>query len=517
MFKKLDKLILKAFVWPFIATFFITLFVFMMQILWKYIDDLVGKGLDMLTLTKFLIYASATLVTLAMPISILLSSIMTFGKLGENFELVAIKSSGISLLRFMRPLFFVSVLLSGVAFLFANYIAPVANLKFAVIYHDIYEKSPAFDLKDDVFYNGFQGFSIKVDKKDEDKSTLHKVLIYEQSNGVQDNTIISESGKMSVSTDKKFLEFRLENGNRYEENGTFNSTKNEFINLGFKEYNKLFDLSQLNLQKTSDSLFMNNIRMKTMRQLNVDLDSLKKVPDSLYRRNKTLLASYIKYSKFKDSVPSKKEIISIKEKAVSKEITAKETAAAKETTLLKQTTHTKGKIINKKVKSFDSLIPDSLQTAVFDQTLADVSNTRNVLQMASADYKSQNDDFALHEIEWHKKLSLSIACLVLFFIGAPLGSIIRKGGLGLPLVMALLFFMIFYLLNIFGEKFTKDHILIPIIGMWLPVIVLSPVGFFLTYKAMHDSQLFNKEYYYRFFRKVKLSLRGVIGNPFKEN
>jgi len=485
MFKKLDKLILKAFVGPFIATFFITLFVFMMQILWKYIDDLVGKGLDMLTLTKFLIYASATLVTLAMPIAILLSSIMTFGKLGENFELVAIKSSGISLLRFMRPLFFITILLSGVAFLFANYIAPVANLKFAVIYHDIYEKSPAFDLKDGVFYNGFRGFAIKVDKKDKDRSTLHKVLIYEQSNGVQDNTIISESGKMAVSADKKFLEFRLENGNRYEENGTFNSTQNEFINLGFKEYTKLFDLSQLNLQKTSDSLFMNNIRMKTMRQINVDLDSLKKVPDSLYGRNKTLLASYVKYQKFKDTVPAKKEMVIAKEKIPAK----------------------------KAVSNFDSLIPDSLRTLVYSATIAEVNNARNVLQMASVDYKNQNDDFTSHEIEWHKKLSLSIACIVLFFIGAPLGSIIRKGGLGLPLVMALLFFMIFYLLNIFGEKFTKDHVLIPIIGMWLPVIVLSPVGFFLTYKAMHDSQLFNKEYYYRLFKNIRLALTGIIGNP----
>lgn len=483
MFKKLDKLILKAFVWPFIATFFITLFVFMMQILWKYIDDLVGKGLDMLTLTEFLIYASATLVTLAMPIAILLSSIMTFGKLGENFELVAIKSSGISLLRFMRPLFFVSIVLSGIAFLFANYIAPVANLKFAVIYHDIYEKSPAFDLKDGVFYDGFRGFSIKVDKKDKDRSTLHKVLIYEQANGVQDNTIISESGKMSMSTDKKFLEFKLENGNRYEENGTFNSTKNEFINLGFKEYNKLFDLSQLNLQKTSDSLFMNNIRMKTMRQLNVDLDSLKKVPDSFYKRNKNQLAFYVKYSNFKDSVATKKETAMVKEK-----------------------------IPFKKVTAFDALIPDSLQTVVFEQTLNNVNNARNLLQMAAVDYKSQNDDFTQHEIEWHKKLSLSIACLVLFFIGAPLGSIIRKGGLGLPLVMALVFFMIFYLLNIFGEKFTKEHTLIPIVGMWLPVIVLSPVGFFLTYKAMHDSQLFNKEYYYRLFKNIGLASGRVFGH-----
>ncbi len=488
MFKKLDKLILKAFVGPFAATFFITLFVFMMQILWKYIDDLVGKGLDILTLTQFLIYASATLVTLAMPIAILLSSIMTFGKLGENFELVAIKSSGISLLRFMRPLLFVTIFLSGIAFLFANYIAPRANLKFAVIYHDIYEKSPAFDLKDGVFYNGFRGFSIKVDKKDQDRSTLHRVLIYEQSNGVQDNTIISESGIMSMSNDKKFLQFRLKNGNRYEENGTFNSTQNEFIQLSFKEYNKLFDLSQLNLQKTSDSLFMNNIRMKTMRQLNVDLDSLKKVPDSLYKRNQSLLASYVKYSKFKDSIPTKKEV-----------------AVAKQAEAIKE------KNSSKKITSFDSLIPDSLKTIVYDQTIADVSNARNVIQMASVDYKSQNDDFTSHEIEWHKKLSLSIACLVLFFIGAPLGSIIRKGGLGMPLVMALLFFMVFYLLNIFGEKFTRDYVLVPIIGMWLPVIVLTPVGFFLTYKAMHDSQLFNKEYYYRFFKNIRIATQTVFG------
>ena len=332
-----------------------------------------------------------------------------------------------------------------------------------MIYHDIYEKSPAFDLKPGIFYDGFRGFSIKVDKKDKD--TLGNVLIYEQTNTVQDNTIVSESGKMTVSDDKKFLEFRLRNGNRYEEKGNYNSQKNEFIDLGFKEYNKLFDLSQLNLQKTSDSLFMNNIRMMTMRQLSVDMDSLKKVPDSAFKKNSRQLTTYIKYSKFKDSLPTKKEA-----------------SVAKEN------------IPVKKIASFDALIPDSLKPVVYSQALNDVLMTRNLLQMTSSDYKAQTNDYTQHLIEWHKKLSLSIACIVLFFIGAPIGSIIRKGGLGMPLVMALLFFMIFYLLNIFGEKFTKDHVLIPIVGMWLPVIILSPVGFFLTYKAMHDSQLFNKEY-----------------------
>ncbi len=474
MFKKLDKLILKAFLWPFIATFFITLFVFMMQILWKYIDDLVGKGLDFLTLTKFLIYASATLVTLAMPIAILLSSIMTFGKLGENFELVAIKSSGISLLRFMRPLFFVSILLTGVAFLFANYIAPVANLKFAVIYNDIYRKSPAFDLKDGVFYNGFRGFSIQVGKKEKDKSTLHNVLIYEQSDGVQDNTIISESGKMTVSSDKKFLEFRLQNGHRYSEKGEFNSPNNEYIQMGFKEYNKLFDLTQLNIQKTSDSLFMNNMRMKTLRLLDKDLDSLQKIPDSLIKQTRSDMKAYLQFAKYKDTVRTKKQM-AIAEK----------------------------KIEIKKIKSFNDLIPDSLKLLVHDQAATTVANVRSLLEVTTGNYNNQLEDITLHKVEWHKKLSLSVACLVLFFIGAPLGSIIRKGGLGLPLVVALIFFLIFYLLNIFGEKFARDNVLDPVTGMWLPVIVLTPVGFFLTYKAMHDSQLFNKEYYYRGIKKIK--------------
>ncbi len=485
MFKKLDKLILKAFLGPFIATFFITLFVLMMQILWKYIDDLVGKGLDIGTLTKFLIYASATLVSFALPIAILVSTIMTFGKLGENFELVAIKSSGVSLLRFMRPLLVVAVFLTGLAFVFANYITPVANLKFAVIYNDIYRKSPAFDLKDGVFYNGFKGFSIKVGHKEKDRSTLHHVLIYEQTNGLQDNTIIAENGKMNLSADKKFLEFHLQNGHRYSEKGQFNTVNNEFVQLGFKEYTKLFDMTQLNLQKTSDSLFMNNMRMKTLRQLDKDLDSLKNVPDSLVKRNLNSLKVYLQYMKFKDST-SKPEQIAAAEKILA----------------------------GKKIKTFDDLIPDSLKRSVRDQAASAISGMRSVMEINSGQFDINFDDITQHKIEWHKKLSLSIACIVLFFIGAPLGSIIRKGGLGMPLVVALIFFLVFYLLTIFGEKFTKDHVTNPIIGMWLCVIVLAPIGFFLTYKAMHDSQLFNKEFYYRLaknFRKLAAKVFSIAG------
>lgn len=463
MIKKLDKLILKAFLWPFIATFFIALFVLMMQTIWKYIDDLVGKGLDFVTLTQFIIYASATMVMLAMPIAILLSSIMTFGKLGESFELVALKSSGIPLLRFMRPLFFVVILLCGVTFMFANYIIPVANLKFAVLYNDIYRKSPAFDLKDGIFYNGFRGYAIKVGKKEKDKTTLRNVLIYEQSTGPQENTVISEKGVMKISPDKKFLEFKLQNGFRYQEKGYMNNVNNEFIRLGFKEYNKLFDLSQLDFQKTADSLFKTGFRMQTVRQLDKAIDSLDRYPDSFARRSKREL---------NELVPSLAQVDSA------------------------------GSSTTPHLKSFDDLIPDSLKSLINERALNTVSSLKNTSLVTSNDFLSRTNDLTLHLMEWHKKFSLSVACLVLFFIGAPLGSIIRKGGLGMPLVVAIIFFLIFHLFNMFGEKFVRQGLLNPLGGTWLPVFALSPVGIFLTYKASMDSQLFSKEYYYRFFKKM---------------
>ena len=274
MIKKLDKLIIKSCLGPFIVTFFVSIFVLMMQIIWKYIDDLVGKGLDFYTIGQFIWYASASLITLAMPIAILISSIMTFGNLGESFELVAIKSSGISLLRFMRPLMFIAILLSGITFLFANYVIPYANLKFVTLYYDINYKKPAFDLKEGVFYTQIPGYAIKAGKKDADGKTIHNVIIYDQSNYLQDNSIVAETGVMSISKDKNFLEFNLENGYRYQERGNATDSATEFIRLGFKEFKKLFDLSVLQKQNTNDSIFKNNQKMLSARQLTKNIDPL---------------------------------------------------------------------------------------------------------------------------------------------------------------------------------------------------------------------------------------------------
>lgn len=218
MFKKLDKLVIKAFIGPFIVTFFITLLVLVLQFFWLYIDDFVGKGLSTSIILKFIWYQSAVLVPLALPLAVLLSSLMTFGNLGESFELVAIKSSGISLLRFMRPLFFISVLISGVAFMFSNYIIPVATLKSRTLLSDIVFAKPAFDLREGVFYNKIPGYAIKIGQKDAD-SIIKDVVMYEQDNPLQDNFIIAKSGIMRVSEDKRFLEFYLKDGWRYQERG----------------------------------------------------------------------------------------------------------------------------------------------------------------------------------------------------------------------------------------------------------------------------------------------------------
>ena len=276
MLKKLDKLILKAFTGPFVATFFILLFVLVMQFFWKYIDDLVGKGLDFLTVLELTGYVTINTVPLALPLAVLISSIMTFGNLGETYELVAIKSSGIPLLRFMRPLMVVSAIICLFAFFLANYMVPRANLKFYTMLYDIRVAKPAFDIKEGIFYDKLPNYAIKVGRKDKDGTGIYDVIIYENDYKMQDNIITAEKGKMSISPDKKFLEFSLENGGRYVERGPYNSVQTDYMRIGFSSYKKVFDLSSFKVMKTPDSLFKNNWMMLNVFQLNKASDSIKK-------------------------------------------------------------------------------------------------------------------------------------------------------------------------------------------------------------------------------------------------
>ncbi len=476
MFKKLDKLILKAFVGPFIATFFITLFVLVMQFFWKYIDDLVGKGLDLTSILKLTSYVTATAIPLALPLAILISSIMTFGNLGESFELVAIKSAGISLLRFMRPLVMVAILISVIAFLISNYVIPVANMKFTAMLYDIRVAKPAFDIKEGIFYDKIPGYAIKVGKKDQDGIGIHKIIIYENQYALQDNMIIAEDGTMKLSEDKKFLEFDLQRGWRYQEKGAYNSASTEYYRLGFQNYKKVFDLSSFDVLKTPDSLFKGSYRMLNIKQLNKVTDSVQKAADTLIgKRMDQEVTSYFYFGKqFKKGwtiQPPK---------------------------------------FKKGIKIYQQLLPDSGKNVIFTKAADKIQLMKSALDLITLDYGTKKQDLILYDIEWHKKFALSFACFVLFLIGAPLGSIIRKGGLGMPLVIAVIFFLIFHLMNMFGEKFVTQDIMTPFAGIWLPSYVLMPVGIFLVYKAMNDSQLFNNEFYFNIIKKIGRFIKPIL-------
>ena len=467
MFKKLDKLIIKAFIGPFVATFFITLLVLVMQFFWLYIDDFVGKGLGVNVVLEFIWYQSATLVPLALPLAVLLSSIMTFGNLGESYELVAIKAAGISLLRFMQPLFLVTVVICGIAFLFSNNIMPVANLKSRTMLSDIYYAKPAFNIKEGTFYSATSDFAIKIGKKEKD-SILHDVIIYERGDSpLQDNFLIAESAIMSITPNKRFLQLKLHNGWHYQERGNRGDPNSDYIRMGFKEYKKQFDLSSLGLKRTADSVYRNNQRMLSMRQLDKAIDSIKRKSNAIPAKVKREVLSNLVFVKYIDS-------------------------------------NWKNPGVKLAAPTFWNSLSDSLKEVLRPRISGQLSSMKINNEIALSDYKDRQKDLRYHQIEWHRKISLSLACLVLFLIGAPLGSIIRKGGVGSPLVFSIMFFMIFYFLGSTGEKFAKAGAWSPFWGMWLSTFVLVPMGIFLTYKALRDSQLFNKEFYYRISRRWRL-------------
>ncbi len=441
-----------------------------MQFFWLYIDDLVGKGLDFLTIAKLIGLVSVSTFTTALPLALLFSSIMTFGNLGESFELIAIKAAGIPLVRFMRPLFVFALFLAGVAFLFANNIIPVTQMKLTSLKYDIIVAKPALDIKEGVFYDKIDGYVIKLGKKESNDSVIRNIVIFEKKFNLQDNIILAESGVMRVSKDKRFLEFILFNGWRYQERGLKNNTATEFTRLNFKEYKKVFDLRSFGMNKSTDNLY--DPKMLSVRQLGKAIDSLDNKDSIYYSRTIGELGPYLKFLTYKDSTAAFKSI---------------------------------GKV--SPIKKFNEIVPDSLRSSVQETVNYSFSSLLNNLGSIRDIYNENVTNSIIHSIEWHRKFTLSFACIILFLIGAPLGSIIRKGGLGTPLVSAIVFFVLFYLLNNFGEKFAKSGEWSVYTGMWFSSILLLPVGLFLTYKAMRDSQLFNQEFYYRLLQPIKVTLR----------
>jgi len=475
LIKKLDILIIRSFVGPFIVTFFVSLFVLVMQFFWLYMDELIGKGLGIWMILQLLFFMSATMVPLALPLGILLASIMTFGNLGESFELVAIKAAGISLLRFMRPLLFVIIGLGGFAFLFNNNIIPVANLKALSLLYDLRNSKPSLNIRAGQFNKDIEGYSIRVGEKDKNGHTIRDVIIYDHSSGYgNDNVVIAKEGDMLPAENKQILIFRLKEGWRYDESALRGGVQRyEQKRIYFKKWDKVFDLSSFKLSRTNEDLFKNAYQMMNIRQLNEGIDSIRRDDKRIAGNVSSYLSPYISLG-----------IYAKDEKALRNRIDSATASITYDSTFL-------------------AYVPDSLRGQVVDLTMSHVRNSKGLLDISASDKRIKKENYIKFNIEWHRKFTLSFACVLLFLIGAPLGAIIRKGGVGMPMIIAISFFILFHIMTIVGEKLAKSYALEPLPGMWMATAMLLPIAFFLLNVARKDSQIFSKELYVRGWLTIK--------------
>lgn len=471
--KKLHALVIKAFIGPFIATFFITLFVLLMQFIWKYLDDLIGKGLDPLTVGELMVYASASLVPLALPLAVLLSSTMTFGALAEHYELVALKSSGNSLLRVMAPLVLLVGIISVGAFYFSNNVIPVANLKRSTLLFSIRKAKPSLNIREGEFYTGLDGYNIKVASKENDGKLLKDIIIYDRSNGSGPKKVIrAKEGEMYSSEDNKFLILKLFEGNSYE-----NLTKSKaegkrkfpFVRTSFKEEEIRFDLSSFQLERAQEDMFKDHFRMLTISQLESSIDSLEKKSS---KRKEEYVEQATERLKF----------------AIDSSISEK---IAYQTEVTDSASHY---ILDK--------FPTRKHKGILDAAANLIRNNASFLRTIEREFKSRDERVAVHEIEWHRKFTLSVACLVFFFIGAPLGAIIRKGGLGMPFIFSTVIFIIFHVISMTTEKMAKLGAMDTTLGMWFATLIIVPIGAFLTYQTYRDAKLMNMETYANGIKKL---------------
>jgi len=442
------------------------MFVLLMLFLFKYIDDLIGKGFQWYIILELMMYNSATNVAMALPLSVLLSSIMTYGSLGENYELVAIKSAGISLRRAMYPMMVVVLVLSVAAFFFSDYMLPVANLKYYSLLYDARKQKSADLLPENVFSNRFPGYSIRVRQKDPDGQTLHGIMIY--SRGVPESNWIvtfAESGLMYRSKDDLYLILKLNNGVRYEESpGTSGyNPRQKLTRFRFKGTEQKFSLEGLTMKRTDENEFRNASQMMNLRQIQHYVDSSNRNIDSTVNTNFALVTPSIKYF----AMPQMAKVKPIKADSV----------------LLHG--------LNDKLNALNN-------------SSSEVRQIQDMMKNRANGHSDITKNVRRYVLEYQKKFTLGAACIVLFLIGAPLGAIIRKGGLGLPVVVSVVFFLIYHIITTIGEKSAKEGDLSPLIGAWVAIAALFPIGLFLTYKAATDSALFDMDMYKRYFKRFRI-------------
>ncbi len=566
--RKIDKLVLDAFIGPFIITFLVVVFILLNIQMIRYFDDIIGKGLDWYLVAQLFFYFGVVTTPTALPLAVLLSALIAYGNLGEHFELTAIKGAGISLTRTIRPIFFFVLILTGFAFYSNNYWVPKAALEAYSLLYDIKQKKPALDLREGTFYNGIPDISIKVNKKFEDGITVKDLILYDhRKNDGNKDVIIADSGKMYTILNERYLKLELFDGYKYTEGlsgdsemiGQKKNAKSEtFSRSKFTKSQVVFDLSSFELERTDKKWFQGNRIMRNLNELDSDLDSIRKevlkqrmayyinrpamflyharrdsvvMPPEVYEykiwHDSVTRAKYIKDEEKRklttvDST-NKKAIPATKRKALAdKNIKV-------EKNLLKKTDSTSiadpEKVAASKVEQTQSvavrsdsarIIAEHKLDSVFSkESTADMIQSaanaarqvQNQMAGTNAELDRYKKDMIIFNIQWHKIIASSFACVAMFLIGAPLGAIIKKGGLGVPFLVSVLFFIIYYVLTIQGEKFAKQGNMSVIAGVWLPDLILLCIGLFFLRQARIDARLFETDFYNVVFDKLKLWLK----------
>ena len=478
--KKLDQYILKKFLPLFAAAFFICLFVFMMQFTWRYVDELIGKGLSVDILAEFFWHMGITLIPTSLPLAVLLASLITFGNMGEQLELLSMKAAGVSLIRIMRPILLVTIFITGISFYFQNNTSPEAQVKLRTLLFSMKQSSPAVEIPEGIFYSGIPDVNIYVEKKDAPTGMLYQLIIYKTDRGFdRAQIVLADSGRVEMTEDKMHLRLELWNGEQFEnlESQNFGGSRSKSVPYDREtfDYKSMIIDFDSNFNMMDAALLRDMPSAKDMKQIVVSVDSMNQRLDSIGRDN--YLDAKARW--FKAPLLTKKDSIHA----------------------VKQ--------IKEQPISFDDLVAKTPNTTMQSA----LYNAKNLAQSYAAEleWKSITTDdgnrfVRRHWIEWHQKMTLSLACLFFFFIGAPLGAIIRKGGLGTPTVISVMIFIFYYIINTSGMKMARDGSWNMIFGMWISSAILLPFGVFVTYKANKDSVVFNAELYMSIIRRL-LGLR----------
>ena len=473
--KKLYLYITKSFLGTFLLTFFIVVFVWVMQFVWLYVDDLVGKGLEFKIIAELLFYTSITAIPMSLPLALLLALLMCFGNLGEHYELVAMKASGVSMWRSMRPLLYFSLMLSVMAFFISNSLIPIATLKWRTLLTDVQRQKLAFNIKEGVFYKDIENYVIYVEKKGKDGSSIYGVKIYDHTDHTGNTKIISaDSGYMAMSPNQRNILFTLYNGYNYTDVVSIDNYKETrpFERMSFKQEQIKFSLASFDMTRSSEDMYKSYQQMMNIRQLSTSLDSLERRFDN--KQDAFTTGFERRWGNYNSlSLPEPRP----------------------DTTMVAVPTRV---LLWPLLENYDG----ETRAALVNMALGSAQNAKDNVTFNKLDLSSQTENINKHKKEWHKKFTLSIACIIFFFIGAPLGSIIRKGGLGLPVVISVAFFIIYHLISTIAERMAVFGDLNMFLGVWLSSLVLLPVGLFFTFKATTDAALFDGDSWKKFFKRL---------------